>query len=94
MCTEFEFETLKDLEELFEDAKKDNATFIAIIIKMEGYESPEIIVNTNVNFDKKLEYYKNAYNDDLRLKSFSGIRILAGVCGDSLSEIEECLFEE
>lgn len=94
MCTEFEFKTLKDLEELFEDAKKDNATFIAIIVKMEGFQSPEIIVNTNVNFDKKLEYYKNSYNDDLTLKAFNGIKILAGICADSLSEIEDCLFEE
>lgn len=93
MCTEFEFRTLKDLEELFEDAIKDNSNYMAIIIKTEGYQDAEIIINSRVNFDKKLEYYKRAYNDDLTLKSFNGIKIVAGICADSLCEIEECLCE-
>lgn len=93
MCTLFEFKTLKDLEELFKRAKKDKAIFIATIVKTEGYESSEMIINTDVNFDKKLEYYKNAYNDDLTLKSCNKIKILGGVCADSLLEIEENLFD-
>lgn len=38
-----------------------------------------------------MEYYKKAYNDDLTLKSFNGIKIVGFTYGDSYDEIQEDL---
>jgi len=83
--------TMKNLELCFETAKEQGFTYIGIKIHMDGFPLPEIIINPNANFDKKLEYYKNAYNDDLTLKSFNGIKIIGFSYGDSYEEIEEDL---
>ena len=55
---------------------------------MEGFPNPEVIINSKGNFDKKLEYYQNAYNDDLTLKSFNGIKIIGFTYGDDFDSIE------
>jgi hypothetical protein len=83
--------TKKDLEEVFTKAKKDDYEFIGVKIEMQGFEMPEIIINPKQNFDTKLAYYTNAYNDDLTLKTFNGIRIIDCACGDSYSEIQSDL---
>lgn len=69
--------TMKDLEKCFNDAKKGGLTFIMVAIEMPGFEEPEIIINHKSNFDKKLEYYKRTYNDDLTLKSCPDIKIIS-----------------
>ena len=53
-----------------------------------GFKDSEVIINPNANFDNKLEYYKKAYNDDLTLKSFNGIKIIGFSYGDTYDEIE------
>ena len=58
---------------------------------MEGFPKSEIIINDNENFDKKLSYYKNSYNQDLTLKTFSGIKIVGFTYGDSFETIEKDL---
>lgn len=37
---------------------------------------PEIIINEKENFESKIEYYKNAYNEDLTLKANPNIKIV------------------
>lgn len=68
--------TMEILKECFESAKKMNNGIVVIYIEMEGYDDIETIINTRKNFDKKLAYYKKAYNDDLTLKANKGIRIV------------------
>jgi len=80
--------TMENLERCFESAKEQGYTYVGTKIKMEGFEEPEVIINPNANFDKKLEYYKNAYNNDLTLKSFNGVKIIGFTFGDSYDEIE------
>jgi hypothetical protein len=47
-----------------------------MIIRVEGpTPEPEIIINPRENFDTKLAYYKNAYNEDLTLKAKPEIKI-------------------
>jgi len=67
--------TLKSLEEEFKIAIETKAKFIAVKIQTEASTDAEIIINPNANFPKKLEYYKKAYNEDLTLKAFNGIKI-------------------
>lgn len=58
---------------------------------MEGFKKPEIIINENANFDKKFDYYKKAYNKDLILRTFDGIKIIGFIYGDAFEEIEKGL---
>ena len=80
--------TLANLEVCFNTAKEQGYSYVGVKIKMEGFEEAEVIINPIANFDKKLEYYKNAYNDDLTLKSFNGIKIIGFSYGDTYDEIE------
>lgn len=81
--------TMGHLEDCFQDAKIDDATWIAVAIKTRGSESSELIINPSVNFDSKLDYYKKAYADNLVLKTYDGIQIVGFTYGDTLEEIEE-----
>jgi len=80
--------TMINLERCFESAKEQGYPYVGVKIKMEGFEEPEVIINPIANFNKKLEYYKKAYNDELTLKSFNGIKIIGFTYGDSYDEIE------
>ena len=80
--------TMANLKACFESAKEQGHSYIGVKIKMEGFEDSEVIINPNANFNKKLEYYKNAYNDDLTLKTFNGIKIIGFTFGDTYDEIE------
>lgn len=72
---------MKDLEELFDTAIAGNY-YIAVKISMIGLPEPEVILNPKDNLREKFEYYKRAYNDDLTLKTYSGIQIIDAVaCG-------------
>lgn len=79
---------LNNLEKCFEIAKKSKAKYIGVLIETRGSEAPEVIINPAENFDAKLEYYKKAYNDDLVLKTFDGIKIRAFDFGNTFSQLE------
>jgi len=83
--------TMSDLESCFNTANEQGYSYIGIEIQMEGFAKPEVIINPEENFDTKLAYYKKAYNDNLTLKSFNGIKIIGFTCGDNYDEIEDDL---
>ena len=80
--------TLKDLIECFNKAKEYDYTYVGVKIAMDGFPQPEVIINSKSNFDKKLEYYQNAYDEDLTLKTFNGVRIIDFAYGDDFDTIE------
>ena len=82
---------LSKLENCFKAAKETNQKFIGVLIQMQGFEKPELIINENGNFDSKLTYYKKAYNEDLTLKTFNGIKIIGYAFGSSLNDVYEYL---
>lgn len=82
---------LMNLENCFKMAKEANAKYVGVCISTVGNEANEIIINPNVNFDKKLEYYKKAYNEDLVLKTYAGIKITGFTYGDTFDCIENQL---
>ena len=63
---------LKNLEKCFIAAMENGYKYVAVKVKMEGFEDCETIINPIKNAANKLEYYKKSYNDDLTLKSFKG----------------------
>lgn len=78
---------MKELECCFESAIKDGAKFIGVEVETRGSKANEIIINPRENFRDKLEYYKKAYNDDLTLKSYDGIRIVNCEYGDDYIDL-------
>lgn len=65
--------------------------YIAVKIETEGNPGPEIIVNRVENFDAKIAYYTNAYNDDMELISAKNagklIRISDVLMTNSLNDL-------
>ena len=84
---------MENLINNFEGAKKSDAKYVGVVVMMQGFEKPEIIINTKENFDTKLAYYQKAYNEDLTLKTFNGIKIVGFTYRDSFNEIEKDLIE-
>lgn len=85
--------TMQDLIKCFNKAKEYDYTYIGVRIKIKGYSKPEIIINPKSNFDKKLEYYKQNYNEDLTLKNSDNIRITGISYGDDFDNIEYTLMK-
>ena len=81
------------LEKCFKAATDLDVKFIAVKILMDGQEKPEVIINQRQNFESKLAYYTKAYNEDLTLKTYGGIRIVGFAFGNSFNEIQVKLNE-
>ncbi|EGW39171.1 hypothetical protein [Desulfosporosinus sp. OT] len=71
-----ELEKMSELEFVVKTAIKTKQS-LGLIIEMPGFESPELIINPVENLEKKLEYYKNTYSEDLEHKHAKGIKIIA-----------------
>lgn len=70
-----ELEKMSELEFVVKTAIKTKQS-LGILIKMPGFESPEMIINPYENLEKKLEYYKNTYDENLEHKNAKGIKII------------------
>lgn len=64
-------------ERLYKKYIEDGAEYIGVFVKSHNLQEPELIVNPKENLSKKLEYYLNAYNCDMRLNSLHSIQIVA-----------------
>ena len=84
---------IENLEKCFYEASRQDKKYVGVKIQMQGFSKPEIIINENENFDSKLDYYKKAYNEDLTLKTFNGIKIVGFTYGDSFKDIEKDLID-
>ncbi|ODA09116.1 hypothetical protein [Paenibacillus polymyxa] len=81
--------TMNDLIQNFEEA--NGAAFVGVRIKMDGFEDEEVIINGEKNFETKLEYYKNTYDQNLNHKFAKGISISGFTYGCSYSDIQSDL---
>jgi len=79
--------TMNDLIRVFDDAN-EGYQYVGVLIQMEGFPMPELIINENANFDKKLEYYKKTYDENCNHKFAKGIKIIDACCGDYLESLE------
>lgn len=59
--------------------------YMVVAVSING-ASPEFIINKKENFEKKMEYYQQAYDDNLRLKYNSDIRIIDFTFTDNVSK--------
>lgn len=82
--------TKLNLTNCFEAAKKENAKYIGVAVSVNG-AAPEVIINSNVNFEDKHQYYLKAYSADLSLIANPNIKIVGFTQADSFEELEKHL---
>lgn len=83
---------INNLEKCFYEASHQDKKYVGVKVQMYGFEKDEIIINPNENFDKKFDYYKNAYNEDLTHKNAPDkIKMVGFTYGDTFEEIEKDL---
>ena len=80
--------TKETLINTFQTAKEQDIRYVGVLIEMEGFPKPELIINRKENFDAKLEYYLNTYDENLVHKFAKKIRIIGVTSQDWISEIE------
>lgn len=83
---------MENLEACIVTAIIEKAKYIAIKCKLPYSEEEEIIINPTCNFEDKLHYYQNAYNENLELKTCNDIKITGFTFGNSFEEINRHLF--
>lgn len=78
----------------FYQAKKNNAKFIGLAIRVPDADQPEVIINPNVNFDVKLDYYLKTYDEKLHHNAVGDfLKIVGFTYGNSFSDIESYLLK-
>jgi len=82
----------KDFMNILELAKH-NEIGIAVAISMPWLPSEEIIINPPENVQEKIDYYQQAYDDDMKLNMNENIRVIGafGVEGEKFDFIYESL---
>jgi hypothetical protein len=68
--------TLKELEKAFQQAKEGKFKFIGVRYSVEGYDESEISITPLKNFDKKLEYYKQKFDENGFHNYEHGVRLI------------------
>lgn len=66
---------MNDLEKVVNEAIKLDEP-LGLFIEMPGFEKPELIINPVENLEKKLKYWKSAYDSDLEHKYAEGVKII------------------
>lgn len=83
--------TLDDLEKCFLDALANGTEFVAVKMQLPGMIAAEVIINPLENFDSKMTFYRQTYNDNLENKKVKGLEIVDFVAGDNFREIQNYL---
>lgn len=81
---------LKMLEDIFMSAYRCGCNYVGIRVRGVG-AGDEFIINPHHNILDKLKYYKEAYNNDLTLKSNPNIRIVGIAYGQNFDEIQRII---
>lgn len=79
--------TKEQLQRIFNNAIATKAAYVGVSIETRGMEEPEYIINPYANIAQKLVYYNGAYNDDLVLKTYDGIRITGAAAGKTIAGV-------
>lgn len=90
---EFELK-MENLEVCFMGAKFNKMDYVGVLIEMDGFPQPEVIINKAENIDSKLAYYKKTYDENLNHKFAPGIRIVGFSYGQNFADIEHDLIAQ
>jgi len=86
-----EINSMADLEGQMREAYMHSG-YIAVEVHLPGQTQPEVIINSSWEALKKLEYYKQAYTDDLKLKANHGIVITDFATAQTWSQLFDKLY--
>ena len=78
--------TLTNLEKLITENYKQTGNYLVTYVKIDDYI--EIIVNTNENLKKKLDYFQKVYNEDMQHKHSPNVKIVYFEAVSDLNEIQ------
>lgn len=78
-----------ELAECFKIAKEEGFKYIGVSFQIKNFPEKEVIINSRDNFDSKMKYYLDTYDEKLYHK-FSGdkVKIVDFTCGDTYEDIE------
>lgn len=68
--------TLETLQTHAEHCLANNLS-LSVLIDMPGFDEPELITNPPSNIAKKMDYYRETYDENCNHKHATGIRIIA-----------------
>jgi hypothetical protein len=57
---------MQQLTDVFETAKGNNGSIVAVVVKKDGFPKNEVIVNSYENIELQLAFYKEQYDEDLK----------------------------
>lgn len=77
----------------FHYAKLNHYDYIGVAISKKGMKGLEVIINPHVNIDEKVNYYKEAYDEDLVLKNCKDIKIVNVSYGQDATKLVNILLE-
>lgn len=83
--------TMDHLSNCFDRALEEESKYIGILVQVPDLKRPELIINPAINFEKKLAYYKEAYDEDLVMKRNPDVKIIGFTHADSFDEIQALL---
>lgn len=78
--------SMKDLIDAFDSYWARSSKFIGVLVSIAG--AKEVIINSRENFDEKLLYYQQAYDENLFHKKADNIRIINFTFADTYEEIQ------
>ena len=81
--------TLENLKRTFERAKRLKQKYVFIVVRMKGFKKDEVIINAIENVDEKLNYYMQAYDEELNHKYSNSISIIDFGFSCTFAEIQE-----
>lgn len=71
-----------DFMQIVDETITSSDKFIVVVILTRGNNAPEYIINPNENLQNKKEYYDNAYDENMVLKTCDGIKIIDVFSGE------------
>lgn len=84
---------LVDLEKSYEEAQADQSKqYMVMLAELPNTPMAEIIINPRPNFDVKVAYYKNAYNEFGILKANPNVKIIALKFVNDMEEAMEYVY--
>lgn len=87
--------TLEGLVRAFQSDWAKESKYVGILVDISGVK--EVIINSHDNFEAKLGFYKDAYDEKLnhryavKINGASGVKIVGYTFGNCFAEIEEDL---
>ncbi|EJW14103.1 hypothetical protein M5X00_26225 [Paenibacillus alvei] len=84
--------TMNKFEQAIHTADFNNYRFFGILVEMEGFPKPEVIINEQENFQDKLEYYLQTYDENLHHK-FAKVKIIGYAFANDFDTLQADLID-